>query len=163
MVMKARIFASAEYHTIESDLCQMHKVPDEFDGIDDEWADIKSRFMRRIGREFLLSRADKAGDFEFPDWHSNIRMLWIYLYAARLFTPRLPEAIAYALEPYGELWFAQCECYADEEQRPHHDIGYFIYQNGLFLVLQSEEWPEYLGKMELEILGTASSARMKRE
>lgn len=161
--MKARIFASAEYHTIESDLCRMHKVPDEFDGIDDEWAEIKSRFMSRIGREFSLSRADKAGDFEFPDWHSNIRMLWIYLYAEGLYLPRLPEAISFALEPYANVWFAQCECYTDAKQRPHNDIGYVMYQKGLFLVLQSDAWAEYLGKLGLEIIETPSGARLERE
>ncbi len=143
--MEIKFFSLEEYCDIERDLCSIHAVAEENEAIDAEWKDIKQRFSEALGSSFAI-----AQDYEFPDWHSNIQMLWIYLYAEKLYSPLLIVAIRHALAPYDGRWFAQCECYSDQPV-PGRDnvssIGDFIIQKDMLLVSQSEAWPLYLPKL----------------
>jgi len=145
--MKTKIFSLDEFGDIAKDLCSIHKVPEKNEAIDDEWADIKRRFAEEMGESLKLDV-----DYEFPDWHHNIRLFWLYLYSERLFSPRLLDAICAALAPYDDRWFAQCECYSDQSVPGGgrvSSIGEFIVHKNSVLVSESEAWPVYLPKLGL--------------
>src|SRR6188474_1623023 len=93
------------YCDLEKDLCSLHAVPEEFEGIGDEWREIQEAFRSEF-------RAIPEGGYEFPDWHHNIRMLWVYLYSDLFYTPKFIATIQRILEGMREPWFAQFECYS---------------------------------------------------
>ena len=70
-----------DYTATEQEVCGLH-LANKDEAIDSEYELIKAQFVA-THRDF-----NRDDDFEFPDWHANIRMLWVYLYSDGFYAPR---------------------------------------------------------------------------
>ena len=114
-----------DYTAVEQEVCGLHLVVDD-QAIDNEFRAVKSQFIAKFP---ALNLDD---DFEFTDWHHNIRMLWVYLYSDKFYTADLLSNIYGILETTEFKWFAQFECYSPRVENVDSQSGlvgsFFIYK-----------------------------------
>jgi hypothetical protein len=116
------------YSELEGELCSIHSVPESFEGIGKEWSELQLAFRR----EFKEIPED---GYEFPDWHDNIRMLWVYLYSDLFYTPQFLPKVQRILEGRNPGWFAQFECHFLEAKL----MGWFlVYRDSI--VFGNDTW-----------------------
>ena len=93
-----------DYTLLEQDICGLHAA-DNCEMIDREFEQLKKRFSATYPNLHV------SIDFEFTDWHHNIRMLWVYLYSDQFYDVKLLINLQSIIASTSSKWFAQLECY----------------------------------------------------
>jgi hypothetical protein len=131
-------FDSAGYYDAETDLCNLHRVPPDDKDIDRELQQIQSAFKAKFPQ--LLDRKD----YEFPSWHNNLRLFWVYLYHDDFYTPDLIPFVQQVLRATSRSWFAEFECYSPalvrEGSNPNGYVGMFLIYKETIMFDDSEYW-----------------------
>jgi hypothetical protein len=134
------------YCAAEQDLCRLHAVPEEDQEIEVEIRLLQDRFAKQFPRLTIRK------DFEFPDWHHNIRLLWAYLYADEFYTPALIPFVQDCLKSMPRSWFAEFECYSpalESPELPSGFVGEFLVYKDTMIFDDDEQWATYLPKLGL--------------
>ena len=132
-----------DYTATEQEVCGLH-LANKGEAIDSEYELIKAQFVA-THRDF-----NRDDDFEFPDWHANIRMLWVYLYSDRFYAPELLVNIHSIIESTDFRWFAQFECYSpilENTDNRTGSIGSFFVYNNSAVFCDSVEWDQILPRI----------------
>jgi len=133
-----------EYSKLEQDLCELHHETD----IEKEYEVITNLF-RKLFNEF-----EEDTDFEIPEWHNEIRMLWVYLYHDSFYKKEFIKKIQAMLAQQPKSWFAQFECFSpklESEQLPTGMIGTYIIYKDSIIFDQSEEWSEFMNEIKKKV------------
>ena len=112
------------YSDAERDLCALHKVSDDDNDIETELRQIQSQFSD------LYPHLKEGSDFEFPPWHHNLRLFWVYLYADDFYCKQFVPHLQAILQSLSRSWFAEFECYSPALESAELPSGFF----GDFLV-----------------------------
>ena len=112
------------YCDAERDLCALHKVPDDDKEIEPELERIQSQFSA----QYPHLKADT--DFEYPPWHHNLRLFWVYLHVDDFYCKQFVPQVQSILQSQGRSWFGEFECYSPALQSAELPGGFF----GNFLV-----------------------------
>ena len=135
---------SIDYTAIEQELCELHLV-DETDAlICTEYQQIQSSFQN------LFPSLVVDEDFELPDWHNHIRMLWVYLYSDEFYTPELIPRVHMILARMKRPWFAQFECFSPELESSENKpglVGDFLLFRESVVFSASEGWKQIQPKL----------------
>lgn len=133
-----------KYCAAERDLCSLHAVPEEYEGINEEYETAKRLFAQAFGNL-------KDGiDYELPDWHHNIRMLWVYVYSDSFYCPQFVGCIKQLLRDMPHEWFAQFECYSPARESaglPTGWVGDFLIYKDTAMFCESDGWNDYRSKL----------------
>ena len=139
--MKILNYALEEYTSLEQELCEIHSGKEE--ELDKEYEIVCNRFRE------AFSNFEDEKDYELPEWHHNIRMLWVYIYNEKLYTKTFIETIQKIID-MPNSWFAQFECYSEELKCQENRSGavgdFYLYKDTLVFDL-SEPWPNYKEKL----------------
>ncbi len=134
------------YCAAEQDLCRLHSVPEEDVQIEAEIQQLQQRFGKQYRR--LKNRKD----FDFPDWHHNLRLFWVYLYADAFYTPAFIPFIQQSLHSMPRSWFAEFECYSpaiESPELPSGSVGQFLVYKDTVIFDDCEQWATYRPKLGL--------------
>ena len=132
-----------DYTATEQEVCSLHLASDD-QFIDTEFESIKAQFTTKY------SDLKLEEDFEFPNWHENIRMLWVYLYSDQFYTTELLSNIHSILESTDFKWFAQFECYSpilEYNDNQTGSIGSFFVFKDSAVFCDRAEWGQILGRI----------------
>ena len=135
---------AADYTPIEQDLCKLHEVEESDTLIGLEYRQIQDSFQNAFPNLVLND------DFEFPDWHHNLRMLWVYLYSDDFYTAEFIPTMSSLLNKMNRPWFAQFECSApslESSENVQGFIGWFLIYKESVIFSDSEKWAPYQVKL----------------
>ena len=121
------------YGGLEKELCDAHLVAEDDQRITPEFAEIKRCFAS------TFSAFNEGDDYEFTPWHSNLRMLWVYLYSSRFYDKNFVSATLGIIEAYPD-WFIQYECYNTDCE----SIGCCLMYKQSAVFDDRSEWLPYL-------------------
>ena len=132
-----------DYTALEQELCGLHLASDDSQ-IDSEFEQMKAQFTAKY------PELDRDEHFEFTDWHSNIRMLWVYLYSDQFYSPKLLANIHDILNSTNFQWFAQFECYSPIFETNTNQTGsigcFFVYKDSAVFD-NCAEWNHVLSRI----------------
>ena len=127
-----------EYCAVESELCDIHSTKGK--DFDDEYELVCNRFRKEF------SEFENDEDYEIPEYHSEIRMLWVYLYKEDLYDSRFISRLKRIID-MPKSWFAQFECYSKNDDGGYNFIGDFIIYKDSLIFDENENWDEYKIKL----------------
>ena len=137
-------YDNKRYWAAEKDLCQLHKVADDDALIDGELKTIHTAFAKAYPR---LKRKD---DYEFPSWHHNLRLFWVYLYSDVFYDESFIPRIQNILSSINRSWFAEFECYSpslESPDLPRGDIGQFLIFKDTVIFSDDEQWTTFRSRL----------------
>ena len=126
-----------DYPALEQELCGFHLVAENDSNIDQEFANIQQMFVE----EFCGLKKDE--DYELPDWHDNIRMLWVYIYSDKFYDLNLIAKIERIVNAMENPWLAQFECYSpalESDSNQSGLIGWFLVYKESVVFSNSDQW-----------------------
>ena len=141
--MKILNYSIDDYYNLENEICEIHTVSNE--DLDNEYELVCSRFKN----EFSSFKEDE--DYEIPEWHNNMRMLWVYIYNEKLYNSNFITKIKEIID-MPNSWFAEFECYSEvlkSEKSPLGSIGFFFLYKETLVFSMDEEWKTYKKKMKV--------------
>jgi hypothetical protein len=144
--MKVTCYTLEEYHQLEQDLCAMHSASEEEDILDREYVDIKTKFSSAYPNATI-------DDYEFPEWHNNMRMMWLYLYSDIFYTNDFIRNIQRILNSMSKSWFAQFECYSPSavtSESPNGSLGHFMIYKNSVMIWECDSTPILIEKIEAQ-------------
>ncbi len=142
--MKITVHPLEKYDELEQDLCSLHAASDAEEVVDREYADIRSKFAT----SFPCATHD---DYGFPEWHHNLRMLWVYLYSDVFYTPELLRNLQRITESMEMSWFMQFECYSpslESDELPTGYLGHFLVYKDSVIVCEDENSAYLVSKIQ---------------
>lgn len=132
-----------DYTEIEQEICGIH-LAEEDPEIDHEFEQLKKSFAG------LYANLKPNEDYEFTDWHDNIRMLWVYLYSDSFYNIELLVNSRKIIESMESKWFVQFECYSKElesERNQTGAIGWFLVFKDSVIFDGNREWDRFLKRI----------------
>jgi hypothetical protein len=134
----------AAYGAAERDLCKLHRVSEEETLIDMEIEEIQQAFSK------LYEELTRDDDYEFPSWHHNLRLFWVYLHSDAFYDERFIPHVQALLAARQRSWFAQFECYSPSlksPQLPSGFVGDFIVYKDTVIFSNSDKWALFEPKL----------------
>ena len=133
-----------DYCAIDSDLFKMHHMPEEEFDISGEYKEIQRKFIS------LFPQLTLNTDFEIPEWHNEVRMLWVYLYHDFFYNEQFINNIQNILGSMKYPWYSQFECYSPSlksKQLPSGALGQFIIYKESVIFIENEHWNTFKPKL----------------
>jgi hypothetical protein len=147
--MRIFLHGNSRYCQEERDLCNLHRVSESDVKIDAELKQIHSAFAA----DYPQLKIDT--DFEFPDWHHNLRLFWAYLHHDDFFTPNFIPRVQKILQAAPRSWFAQFKCYSpstkSEESNPNGFVGTFLIYKDSVIFSETEYWPAAMPRLGINV------------
>ena len=129
-----------DYSQLEQEICELYLAAGD-DMLDREFSEIKTRFRDAYP---TLKEGD---DYEFTDWHNNLRMLWVYLYSDDFYNSELISNTSSLIESMKSAWFLQFECYSKSFESKSNQIGavgcFLVYKDSVVFD-DCQEWNQLL-------------------
>ena len=133
----------ADYSQLEQEICGLHLASDG-DVLDREFGEIKTRFSE------AYPTLKENNDYEFTDWHNNLRMLWVYLYSGDFYNSELISNTFCLIESMSSPWFLQFECYSKSLESNSNQIGaigcFLVYKDSVIFD-DNPEWNQFINQI----------------
>lgn len=102
------------------------------DAFEAQLTEMQSRF-RRLASEI----GTEGDDWELSPIYGNVLVFYVYLSNAKMYTPKLMEAISNTMTGFDELWIAELECF-DPPMKPG-GITFLAFHNRRLLAADGNE------------------------
>ena len=132
-----------DYSQLQQEICGLH-LGENDNMLDREFEQLKTRFNQSY------PALEQDEDFEFTDWHSNLRMLWVYLYSDKFYNPDLLSNTFRLIESMESPWFFQFECYSksiESNTNQTGSIGCFLVYKDSVIFNGNPEWDLFVKRI----------------
>lgn len=100
-------------------------------------------------RAYISHLGDEGEAWEFPGHYQHVRVFYVYLHSAALYTPGLATAVGEALEGF-DRWICELECYS-APTTPRRAMITPVFLNGDFYMEENDLPEQFAAALKLAI------------